>query len=451
MPQTQVSCPRCRQPVPANVEQLFDVTSDPGAKQRLLGGVSNFVRCPFCGHEGRLATPIVYHDNEKELLLTFFPPELGLPVNEQEKIIGPLIKQVMDKLPAEKRKAYLLSPKPNLTYESMIELILGKDGITPEMIKSQQERVGIIDRLLQASSAEVRSEIIKQNEKLFDEQFFALFSRLAQSAASQQPKLGEALVAVQDQLLKETEFGRGLAASVGELETAAKILQEAGQGLTREKLLDFVIAAPSDARIKAYVSLARGGMDYSFFQTLTDKIEKASGEEKIKLENVREKLLEYTNEVDRQIEARYKQAQQFIDTLLKQEDIAKATQDNLQNFSQDAVDIVQQMLRQASEKNDYATMGKLQKMIEVLQQSSAPPPEVAFIEQLLEAPDPAAVEKMLNENTDMVNDQFLEALNGLVAQVDQQGASNPEAQALSGKLSEVYKIALKFSMKKNLG
>jgi len=452
MPQTQVSCPRCRQPVPANVEQLFDVTSDPGAKQRLLGGVSNFVRCPYCGHEGRLATPVVYHDNDKELLLTFFPPELGLPLNEQEKMIGPLIKQVMDRLPAEKRKAYLLSPKPNLTYESMIELILGKDGITPEMIKSQQERVTLIDRLLQATSADVRSETIKQNEKLFDEQFFALFSRLAQSAAqSQQPKLAEALGAVQDQLLKETAFGRQLAESVGEMEAAAKSLQEAGQGLTREKLLDFVIAASSDARIRAYVSLARGGMDYSFFQTLTDKIEKASGEEKTKLEHVREKLLDYTNEADRQIEARYKQAQQFVETLLKQEDIAAATQANIQNFTQDAVDIVQQMLRQASEKNDYATMGKLQKMIEVLQQSSAPPPEVAFIEQLLEAPDAAGVEKMLSDNAAMVNDQFLEALNGLVAQVEQQGQGNPEAQALSEKLSQVYKIALKFSMKKNMG
>jgi hypothetical protein len=222
MPQTQVSCPRCRQPVPANVEQLFDVTSDPGAKQRLLGGVSNYVRCPYCRHEGRLATPVVYHDNEKELLLTYFPPELGLPLNEQEKMIGPLIKQVMERLPAEKRKAYLLKPTANLTYESMIETILGKDGITPEMLKAQQERVGIIDRLLQASSADVRLEIIQQNLKLFDEQFFGLFSRLAQSAAqSQQPKLAEALGALQEQLLKETEFGRGLAESVGELEAAA--------------------------------------------------------------------------------------------------------------------------------------------------------------------------------------------------------------------------------------
>ncbi len=191
-------------------------------------------------------------------------------------------------------------------------------------------------------------------------------------------------------------------------------------------------------------------MDYSFFQTLTDKIEKASGEEKTKLESVREKLLEYTNEVDRQIEARYKQAQQFIETLLKQEDIAKATQDNLQNFTQDAVDIAQQMLRQASEKNDYAMMGKLQKMIEVLQQASASP-EMSFIEQLLEAPNAAAVEKMLNDNAAMVNDQFLEALNGLVAQVEQQGGNNPEAKALAEKLGMVYKVALKFSMKKNMG
>lgn len=451
MPQTQqVSCPRCRQPVPVNVEQLFDATSDPGAKQRLLGGVSNFVRCPYCGYEGRLPTPIVYHDNEKELLLTFFPPELGLPLNEQERVVGPLIKQVTDRLPAEKRKAYLLSPKPNLTFESMIELILGKDGITPEMIKAQQERVHLVDRLLQASSAEVRSEIIKQNETLFDDQFFALFSRLAQSAASAQPQLVEALSAVQEQLLKETEFGRGLAESVGEMEAAAKSLQEAGKGLTREKLLDLVIASPNDARVRAYVSLARGGMDYAFFQTLTERIEKASGEEKTKLEAVREKMMDYTNEMDRQLEARYKQAQQFIESLLQQDDIAAATQANLQNFSQDAVDIVQQMLRQASEKNDYAMMGKLQKMIEVLQQASASP-EVGFIEQLLEAPDAAAAEKMLADNADMVNDQFLEALNGLVTQVEQQGASNPEAQALGEKLSQVYKVALKFSMKKKLG
>ena len=451
MPQTQIACPRCRQMISANIEQLFDVTQDPQAKQRLLGGVSNTARCPHCGYQGRLATPIVYHDNDKELLLTYFPPELSVPINEQEKIIGPLIKQVMDRLPPEKRKGYLLNPTPNLTYESMVQVILGKDGITPEMLKEQQERVSLVERLLQVTSNDVRSELIKQNTHLFDEQFFALFSRLAQSAAaSGQEPVARAMVDIQKQLLEETEFGRGLKASVGELEAAQKSLQELGQGLTREKLLELVLASPNDARLQAYVSLARGGMDYQFFQLLTERIEKASAEEKATFESIREKLLEFSNELDKQLEARYKQAQEFIESLLKQDDVVQAVHDNLDGFTQDAVDIVNQMLRQASEKNDYERMGKLQKMMEILRQVSTPP-EVGFVEQLLDLPDVSSLEKMLEENQALVNDQFMEALIGLVAQVDAAaGQGNTEAKALGDKLNIIYKTALKYSMKKNM-
>lgn len=438
--------------ITANVEQLFDVTQDPQAKQRLLGGISNMARCPHCGYQGRLATPIVYHDNEKELLLTFFPPEMSMPLNEQERMIGPLIKQVTDRLPSEKRKGYLLKPVANLTYESMVQTILEKDGITPEMLKEQQERVQVIERLLQASTADVRSEIIRQNLNLFDEQFFALFSRLAQSAAgSGQEPVARAMVELQNQLLEETEFGRGLKESVGELEAATKALQEAGQGLTREKLLDIVLQSPSDARLRAYVSLARGGMDYQFFQLLSEKIDKASGDEKTRLESIRGKLLDLTNEIDKQLEARYKQAQDFVESLLAQEDIVQAVRDNLNNFTQDAVEVVNQLLRQASEKNDYTRMGKLQKMVEILREVSTPP-EVAFIEQLLDAPDDAALVKMLEGNQDLINDQFMESLVGLVAQVDQAAEQgNPEAKTISEKLSKVYKAALKYSMQKNLG
>jgi hypothetical protein len=220
--------------------------------------------------------------------------------------------------------------------------------------------------------------------------------------------------------------------------------------LTREKLLDLVIASPNDARVRAYVNLARAGMDYEFFRLLSNRIDKASGDEKTKLEALREKLLDFTNEMDKQLEARYKQAQEFVESLLAQDDVVKAVQDNLDRFNQDAVDIVNQMLRQASEKNDYTRMGKLQKMVEVLREASTPP-EVSFIEQLLDAPDDAALEQMLSDNAGLINDQFMEALIGLVGQVDQAAEQgNPEAKALSEKLSKVYKAALKLSMKKNM-
>ena len=452
MPMTQIACPQCRRMIQANVEQLFDVTQDPQAKQRLLAGLSNMARCPNCGFHGRLATPIVYHDAEKELLLTYFPPELNTSLNEQERLTGPLIKQVMDRLPAQKRKAYLLSPVANLTYESLIETILGKDGITPEMIKVQQERLGLVERLLQAGTPEIRSELIKQSAALIDEQFFALFGRLLQGAAgSGQESVARDMSALQKQLLEETELGRELKQSVGELETAGKALQEAGPTLTREKLLDLILASPNDARLRAYVSLARAGMDYTFFQTLTDKIDASKGDEKLRLETLRTKLLAYVDEVDKQLEARYKQATNLVEAILKEDDVDRATRDRLGEFTQDAVDISSQMLRQASEKNDYARMGKLQKMLQVLQEASAPPPEVGLIEDLLQAPDDEAVNRLLVEHDALINDQFLEALSGLVSQVAAQDkAASPDAKRVADRLQAVHKIALGYSMKKRM-
>ena len=159
--------------------------------------------------------------------------------------------------------------------------------------------------------------------------------------------------------------------------------------------------------------------------------------------------------MDRQLEERYKESQAFVEGLLEQEDVARATRENIQGFTQESVDLVSQMMRQASEKNDYARMGKLQKMLEVLQEASAPPPEVAFIEQLLEAPDDAAMEKMLAENEDMVNEDMMNMLSGLMAQLEAQGSQpgpgGDQAKELSEKLEKVYKTALKVSMKKNMG
>ena len=35
MPQTQATCPQCRQPVAVEVQQLFDVGQEPQAKQKI--------------------------------------------------------------------------------------------------------------------------------------------------------------------------------------------------------------------------------------------------------------------------------------------------------------------------------------------------------------------------------------------------------------------------------
>lgn len=452
MPQTQIACPQCRKAITAQVEQLFDITSDPGAKQRLLGGQVNRARCPFCGYQGNLATPIVYHDNEKELLLTHFPGELGLPVNEQEKLIGPLITQVMNKLPAEKRKAYLLRPQTFLTYQSLVERVLEADGISKEMLDAQQKRVNVIQSLMQVTSADVRSEIIKQNQSLLDETFFALFVRIVESAmASGQQAAAQAMNALQAQLIAETEYGKKLQGQMAEVEAAVKSLQEAGQGLTREKLLDIFLEAPSDARLQALVSMTRRGLDYEFFALLTGRIDQASGEQKTKLDTLRSKLLDFTNQIDQRVEEDLKNAKAFIEELLKQPDLVKATQENLDQFSEPVMQILQAMIREAQQKNDAAQMEKLQQVAGVLQQASAPP-ELAVLEQLL-AMDERDYDSVLAENEVLLTEQFMGLLGGLIGQMDAQPKDKltPEDAETFRKVEALYRAALRLSMKKNLG
>ena len=452
MPQTQIACPRCRQMIPALIEQLFDVTADPQSKQRLLGGVSNRARCSACGYEGNLATPVVYHDADKELLLTYFPAELGMPVNEQEKLIGPMISQVTNRLPSEKRKAYLLRPQNFLTYESLLERVLAADGITKEMLDEQQKRLNLVQRLLQASTPEVRSEIIKENQGQFDEAFFALFSRLFESAiASGQQPVAKALNDLQHQLMEETDIGKKMKGQLAEVEEAVKTLQGAGKDLTREKLLEIFIAAPSEERLKALVSMTRNGLDYSFFQMLTERIDKSSGEEKKQLEELRTKLLDYVNEIDRQVEIQLKQSREFIEQLLAQPDVQKAAQENLDMFNELTMQVVEAMYREAQQNKDIDRLNKIQQIIMVLQQASAPPHEVEVIQKLLEY-DEKDFEKAMNENEKEITPQFMEMLSGLAMQMSQQGheASSDEEKATLNKVQALYNAALKREMKKNI-
>ena len=159
MAKTSVPCPNCRQPVLIDLKRLFDINTDPQAKETLLSGGANAIHCPNCHFQGVYPTPIVYHDPDKELLLTYFPAELHTPITEQEKTIGPLIKKVMDDLPPEKRKAYLFKPQTMLTYQRLLETILEADGITPEMMKAQQEKLLLMQELVNLSAESLPERI----------------------------------------------------------------------------------------------------------------------------------------------------------------------------------------------------------------------------------------------------------------------------------------------------
>jgi len=114
--------------------------------------------------------------------LTYVPPEINLPRNEQEKVIGSLINQSINRLPQEKRKAYIFQPQSTLSMQGLVERILESDGITKEMIAAQEKRLQLIQRLITASE-ESRIELAMNEEELIDAEFYGLLNRLYETAA----------------------------------------------------------------------------------------------------------------------------------------------------------------------------------------------------------------------------------------------------------------------------
>lgn len=445
MPKTQVSCPNCRRPVLAEIDQLFDVNQDPTAKQKLLSGAYNLIQCPNCGYQGNLSTPLVYHDPDKELLLTYFPPEVGLSRDEQERMIGPMITQVMNKLPQEKRKGYLLRPQSVLTMQGLVERILEADGVTREMIQAQQQRLNLVQRLASASE-EARAEIIKNEDSQMDGEFFALLNRLVEtSVMSGDQESARRLAELQQALLPLTSFGRELQGQTKEIEAAVASLRELGNELTREKLLDLIIKAPNDTRVSALVSLARPGMDYEFFRLLSERIERARGEGRNRLVELRERLLELTRQVDQQMAARAAQAKALLDNLLASENIAEATLQVLPGVDEFFLQELNSALEAARKGGDLERSGKLAKVVEVIQQASQPSAEVELVETLLDAPDETARRAILEEKSEEITPEFLDALTNLVAQVQ-----NSDDPALAERLKVIHRQALRFSMEMNL-
>ncbi len=446
MAKSQTMCPRCHQPVLVEMRQLFDQNTDPQAKQSLLSGNFNIVQCPACGYQGAVPSPLVYHDAEKELLLTYFPPELGLPVNEQERLVGPMINQVVNALPMDKRKAYILRPQSMLTFQTLVEKILEGDGITKEMIDEQQKRVNLIQRLLSTPPESV-ADVLKNEESLVDSNFFTILGRLVEaSLAGGDQRSARALAGVQKAALEETEFGRQLKQQAEETQAAVKALQDASkEGLTREKLLELITSASSLPQVDTLVSMARSGLDYSFFELLTGKINTSEGDEKKRLESLRDHLLELTKEIDRVMQEEISHARALLDKILSAPDVEKATEESLDLMTELFIELTRQEMQSARQLNDMGRLEKLQKIGAILQRATTPP-ELQFLEMLMSIEKPEERHKALEANAAFVTPELVTMLNTVITQSEQQGNQPPEAL---DELKGLYREVLKFSMEQN--
>ena len=446
MPRTRINCPNCRQPLMADIDQLFDVGEDPTAKQKILSGAFNLASCPNCGFRGMIATPLVYHDPSKDLLLTYFPPELGLPINEQERIIGPLITRVTNSLPQEKRKAYLLQPQAMFTIQTMVERILAADGITKEMIQAQQERMNLLQGLMNASDVSIE-EITSKEDARFDSDFYNLLNRLIEaSAVNGDQESAKRLGELQKKLLAKTTFGKQIQEQSKDVEAAIQALQSAGKSLTREKLLEMIIKAPNETQLSVLVSLARPGMDYEFFRLLSDKIDRARADGRERLITLRDQLLEMTSAIDKQMEERLLLARKNLNTIVQAKDIKEMMTQNLSLVDEFFVQIFNEEMEAARKAGDLEKISKLRQVEEVVDKASAPPPEVALIQELLEAAtSDQELLKKLEEHKNEITPEFMDILSSLLVRTE----SGEDAELIS-RMNKVFSAALRMTMSENL-
>lgn len=68
-----VRCPKCSQLNEVTVWNMITVKDSPDLKDDLLKGKVNIFRCTACSHTAIMPSPMLYHDEDKRLMISFSP------------------------------------------------------------------------------------------------------------------------------------------------------------------------------------------------------------------------------------------------------------------------------------------------------------------------------------------------------------------------------------------
>ncbi len=257
-----------------------------------------------------------------------------------------------------------------------------------------------------------------------------------------------ALSHLQQALLEHSTIGKAAALEAAETRAAMNELTELSKtGITRDNLLDLLIKnADSEVRLTTIASMARGGLDYTFFQTLTDRIDQTTGEEKSHLGSLREKLLTIVEAIDKAVQAQLEESQKLLKDILAADDIEQATEEALPMINQAFTEVLNNEVTNAQEANDTDKLTKLVKIVSVLRAASSSGAVLQVIEHMLGLETAEERQKVLEDAGEVINDDFTQTLTSLISQVESQG-DQPD---LVEKLKEVNREVLRFTMRRNL-
>ncbi len=385
--------------------QVVDVGRDPALKSALLSGrLTN------------LAAPFIYHDPAKQLAYVLMPMELNLRDTDQQRIIGQLTQAIMRGLPENAPRAHLLQPKMFFTFQSMIEAILEQDGISPDVLRQQQEKIDLVREMMRMTDeASLRSKA-RENDAKIDATFFEVLSASIEANMNAgREQSAQALAGLQRILLEETTYGKRVAERMAILEAFQK-------SPTRETLLEQLIAAPDVESREMLVTMGRQLLDYAFFQQLTQKLESADEAGKIRLTALRKEVQEMRDKVDAASRAYMEEKAGLIQAIASSKDPLQTARDRENEIDDAFFAVLQANAQEAQRRGDEQTLKALSTINEIGMQIVAErqPPEVQMINALLSAEYPDETKKMLEELKDVADDRLIGVMAQFADQLSQQ-------------------------------
>jgi hypothetical protein len=398
--------------------QIIDVGREPSLKTALLQGrIQN------------LAAPFMYHDPEKQFCFVLMPMEMNIGEVEQQRIIGQMTQAIMRSLPEGAPRGYLLQPRTFFTFKSMIESILEGDGVTKEMLEAQEEKVSLLRELVRATDDEQRRKFARENDAKIDAQFFDLLSAtMDANMQGGREAIAQQLTVVQKLLVEETTYGKVVGRRLAVLEAFQK-------SPNRETLLTQLVNAEDAETRELLITIGRQLLDYSFFQSLTQKVDStADSAEKDRLVALRKEVQDVRDRLDAAGRAYMQEKAQLIQTIASSKDPLQTARDNAEFIDDAFLQVVQMNAQSAQQRGDTKTVQALEAISEIAMQIIAErqPPEIQIISALMQAKYPEETQKLLEEVKDMTDDRLLTVMIQYADQLSQNDRSD-----LAAKLTQI--------------
>lgn len=414
-PQTvEINCPNCGTRFPVQLYNVVDVSQQPELKQHLLSGQLNLAVCTNCNTATMLSTPLVYHDLEKQLCMVFIPPELNLPAEQQERLIGDTTGMLMQTLPPEAPRGHLLTPRRMMSLPSLIDAILEADGIPREVLEQQRKRVELISELASALADEQQfASMVEQHKESLTPELFATIDAFIQTGVQEgQDESIQVLQMLKSRLREHV----GDSVEAPAQATESDIQQAVGQ-----------LAAASDEELDEMIAELRPAIDYSFFEAWTARIEELKQQgntaEVERLTARRAYILERVEQMDKEAQELFEASANILREVLAADDPEAVLRENSERLD-DAFMLVLSAnaasAQRAGQDDLAARLEEISRMaIEIVQESLTP--EERLINQMLMEPNAEASSAMLRSNSAQVTPEFVKRLNEMADQQDKEG------------------------------